>query len=133
WYYHGPVREGSSALERILAGPDGDPALRAHALRAAARLAAQYGDLDHATELHGESLRLWRQLDARYEIAVELINLSSCACDAGDYEAIQRHLDEALPLARELGQVSLHAMALINLAVVPQVAGDYKTARAYYE
>lgn len=133
WYHRGPVREGAESLKPILARPGGDPNLRAHALRAAGRLSLVHGRYGDARAAFSESLRLWRQLDAREEVARDLTNLGVIAHDVGDLpQAIAAH-QEAVALARELDEKRTLSGALSNLGLVVKATGDYALARAYYE
>ncbi|WP_306207068.1 BTAD domain-containing putative transcriptional regulator [Actinoplanes sp. RD1] len=102
WWVAGRMAEGRAWLARALAAaPSAAPALRARALRAAAALARNSGDLPQARQLGEEGLRLFRSLDDRRGMLAVLNNLLITAQAQADYPASLAYGYEALAIAEE--------------------------------
>ncbi len=124
WQWTGHTAEGQEALDRALAR-DGDPEVKARALRAAGILARVRGDLDGSRKRHAQALELYRTLDDRQWVAVQLINLGALATDTHDYAEARALISESLDILRELDDVPYMAIALMNLGSVANSEGDY--------
>jgi predicted ATPase len=134
WSERVHLSEGRDWLERALVlGQDAPVAVRARALYAAAVLAEDQGDYDHAVVHHQAALALWQALDDRSGIVRVLSCLGNIAHDRGDYPlALERH-QEALALSRELGDRRMIAVALTSLGTVAFYRGDLDDAARFYE
>jgi class 3 adenylate cyclase len=75
-------------------------AAAAHAAGVAALLHEQTGD---AAQRFREARKLWREIDAPYEGALETVGLADALLDAGDREAAKLELDSARSTFRRLG------------------------------
>lgn len=133
WIHHGPLAEGGDGLERALARPGGDGALRAGALGRAGLIASQRGRYDDARDLLSESLRFWRGADAPNELASDLIRLGVVTSAAGDFDGARVAFEEAVELGRRLDDKRLTSSALNNLGEIARLGGELATARKYYE
>ena len=133
WLHRGPLAEGSDWLERVRSLSGGDGALRASALGRAGLIASRRGAYSEARQLLSESLAFWRSIDARSEIAGDLIRLGFVTSAAGDFREARAAWEEALELARQLDDKRLTSSALINLGELARLEGDFAAARASYE
>jgi predicted ATPase len=133
WLHRGPLAEGSDWLERVLSRSGGDGSLRASALGRAGLLASRRGRYAEARQFLSESLAFWRSVDARSEIATDLIRLGFVTSAAGDFPEARSAWEEALELARQLDDKRITSSALINLGELARLAGEFPAARAYYE
>jgi predicted ATPase/DNA-binding SARP family transcriptional activator len=133
WIHRGPLAEGADWLERTLARPGGDGALRAGALGRAGLVASQRGRYDEARRLLSESLEFRRAADAPAELASDLIRLGVVTSAAGDFDGAREAFEEAVELGRTLGDKRLMSSALNNLGEIARLAGDLPAARARYE
>ncbi|MFI5934232.1 BTAD domain-containing putative transcriptional regulator [Actinoplanes sp. NPDC051494] len=117
WWVSGRMAEGRSWLRRTLAAAPADPTpLRGGALRAAASLARNSGDVAGARELGEQALATFRSLDDRPGMIAALNNLSITAQGQRDYEASLAYGYEGLDLARQAGNARAIAAALNNTA-----------------
>ena len=133
WIHRGPLAEGGDWLERALARPGGDGALRAGALGRAGLIASQRGRYGDARDLLSESLQFWRGADAPNELASDLIRLGVVTSAAGDFDGARVAFEEAVELGRQLDDKRLTSSALNNLGEIARLGGELETARAYYE
>jgi tetratricopeptide (TPR) repeat protein len=102
WWITGSMVEGRAWLGRALqATPDTPTELRGRALRVAASLARNSGDLDGARALGEQGLAVFRSLGDRPGIVAALNNLSITAQGQGDFEASLGYGYEGLALATE--------------------------------
>jgi predicted ATPase/DNA-binding winged helix-turn-helix (wHTH) protein len=87
---------------------------------------------DEAKDLFEEALRLNRQVDRPWGIAITLENLGEAAYAQGDAETALARWQEALPMMRQLGHLYHEAMLLIfmGLALRRQRHRDAATAHA---
>jgi tetratricopeptide (TPR) repeat protein len=117
WWITGRMTEGRLWLRRALDADRGGPtALRGRALRAAAALARNSGDLDEARRLGEESLAAFRRLDDRPGMVAALNNLLMTAHGQGDYEGSLAFGYEAMALAEAAGDERMAFAALNNTA-----------------
>ncbi len=111
------MTEGRQWLRRALAADHGGPtAVRGRALRAAAALARNSGDLDEARRLGEESLAAFRRVDDRPGMVAALNNLLMTAHGQGDYEGSLTFGYEAMALAEAAGDERMAFAALNNTA-----------------
>ncbi|GAA2479932.1 tetratricopeptide repeat protein [Winogradskya humida] len=117
WWITGRMAEGLSWLGRTLdAAPATATPLRGRALRAAAALARNSGDLSAARDLGEQALTTFRDLADRPGMIASLNNLSITAQGQQDYEASLAYGYESLDLARLQGNARAIAAALNNTA-----------------
>jgi hypothetical protein len=117
WWITGQMTEGRLWLSRSLAAADPRPStLRGGALRAAAALARNSGDLDEARALGEEALGLFRALDDGPGCARCSTTLTITAQGQEDFEASLAFGFELLALAESAGDGRLTAAALNNTA-----------------
>jgi tetratricopeptide (TPR) repeat protein len=135
WMARGYVAEGRERLAALLAMPGAEArtALRALALREAAHLSYNLGDLPAVQALHEESLAIGQELDDKGLIAASLCCMGLVASEQGNYSAGRALSEQSLTLGRELGDKDLMALSLHSLAHVAHFEGDFGTARALYE
>ena len=126
--------EGSRWLDRALAHDGGAPAsVRAEALRAAASLTRDSGQLERAAALAEESLALSRRLGDKLRIARALLISVAVAASLGDSHKAERLAAEGLTYSREAGDKTMIADALIESGELARSRGDYEAARSFYE
>jgi predicted ATPase/DNA-binding SARP family transcriptional activator len=117
WWVAGRMAEGRSWLGRALAAADPAPtALRARALRAAAALARNSGDLAEARQLGEQGLATFRSLDDRSGTIAALNNLLITAQAQEDYPASLEFGYEALRIAEQENDARMVAAASNNTA-----------------
>lgn len=133
WDIHGYIGEGRKWLEDALASSeDAPPQVRARALSAAGNLAIDQGDYVAATRLHGETLRLRREIGDQRGIGASLSNLGVVARSQGDYDRAVQLYEESLAIFRELGSEASTAGVLSNLGFVVQGQGNYARAEQLF-
>lgn len=117
WWMHGHLVEGLRRLTALLARPNAQKRVkaRASALAGAAAMAWLMGDPVAASPLYRQSLEIWRELGARYNIAKALNNLGMFIHSCGDYAAAWSFQEESLEIFRELDDRHGIAWALSNL------------------
>ncbi|MBU2666361.1 tetratricopeptide repeat protein [Actinoplanes bogorensis] len=116
WWVAGRMAEGLGWLGRALDRSAEPTALRAKALRAAAALARNSGDLAEARRLGEEGLATFRTLDDRTGMIAALNNLLITAQAQEDYPASLAFGQEALELAEAAGDARMIAAASNNTA-----------------
>jgi predicted ATPase/DNA-binding SARP family transcriptional activator len=116
WWITGRMAEGLGWLRHALARSPEPSAGRARALRAAAALARNSGDLVEARRLGEQGLATFRLLGDRAGVLAALNNLLITAQGQGDYEASLGYGYEALALAEEAGDARMVAAGLNNTA-----------------
>ncbi|MEU4158682.1 BTAD domain-containing putative transcriptional regulator [Actinoplanes sp. NPDC026670] len=117
WWIAGRMIEGREWLGRALdAAPTAAPALRGRALRAAAALARNSGDLDQARTLGEQCLATFRAADDRIGVLAALNNLLITAQAQEDYPASLEFGQEAIRAAEEAGNAPMLAAASNNTA-----------------
>ncbi len=117
WWVTGRMLEGRTWLGRALKATAGEVSpRRGQALRAAAALARNSGDLTAARALGEEGLAIFRQLNNQAGTISALNNLSITAQGQRDYDASLAFGYECLRLAEESGDSRGIAAALNNTA-----------------
>ncbi|MDY7085145.1 MAG: BTAD domain-containing putative transcriptional regulator [Actinomycetota bacterium] len=132
WWVAGRMAEGLSRLERALAGSPEPSALRARALRAAAALARNSGDLVRARKLGEEGLATFRALGDRNGMIAALNNLLITAQAQEDYPASLEFGQEALRLAEEASDARMVAAASNNTAGTLRCMGRLDEAEVLF-
>ncbi|MFG1889189.1 BTAD domain-containing putative transcriptional regulator [Micromonospora sp. NPDC049051] len=117
WWVAGRMAEGRAWLGRALATAPPEPsALRARALRAAAALARNSGDLPAARRLGEQGLATFRELGDRTGMLAALNNLLITAQAQEDYPASLAFGHEALRIAEDDADARMVAAASNNTA-----------------
>src|SRR5919107_2062652 len=131
WEMRARFLEGSAWLEAALLQSDrADSATRAKLLSEAGTFAFYRTDFDHAIELHGEALELYRQVGDDNGVAFALLCLGAQHMEKGDHERAAPFLEEALALSRRIGDKRNTAGTLHNLGEVERQRGNYERAKA---
>ncbi len=136
WEVRGYLAEGRGLVEaalRRVAGADADPTVRARALIAAAMLALDRFDEEHATERACQALVLYRRLDDRRGMALALMAQAYAAHGRDDYQEASALADEALTLARDDGEPWVTASALLALGEIAVYGGGFEQAEVSVE
>jgi predicted ATPase/class 3 adenylate cyclase/DNA-binding CsgD family transcriptional regulator len=132
WTVHGPYSEGRKFLEQTLAASEGVAAsVQAKALFTAAHLAFLQSDHDRAEELCQESLKLFRELGDRPNIAYVLYLLSWISRE--DIQVDIAMVEEALELFKEIGDKEYVAWSYYTLGYSEGLRGEYDRACAFIE
>ncbi|MGK5517832.1 BTAD domain-containing putative transcriptional regulator [Micromonospora sp. URMC 107] len=117
WWVAGRMAEGRAWLDRALAAAPPQPsAPRARALRAAAALARNSGDLPAARRLGEQGLATFRELDDRTGTVAALNNLLITTQAQQDYRASLAYGYEALRIAEGDADARMVAAASNNTA-----------------
>jgi tetratricopeptide (TPR) repeat protein len=95
--------------------------------------AEREGDYERATELHEESLALFREADDTWSIAASLLSLANALVVRGEHGRAKELYREALVLSRKSGDPEQHATGLSNLGYEYLLEGDYEQATALNE
>lgn len=135
WEIRSHLREGSDHLRDLLARPEAQSptAPRAHALRAAGRIAWCGDDDAAARTLLREASALFVQLGlARDAMLVEAM-LGFVEWSDGRNDAAEVQFTKAEVYARERGDTQILAMALSGLGSLAAAGGDLAAARAKKE
>jgi tetratricopeptide (TPR) repeat protein len=131
WEMRARFLEGSAWLEAALLRSDrADSATRAKLLSEAGTFAFYRTDFDHAIELHGEALEVYRQVGDDNGVAFALLCLGAQHMEKGDHERAAPFLEEALALSRRIGDKRNIAGTLHNLGEVERQRGNYERAKA---
>lgn len=135
WQMRGYLTEGRGWLARALdmPGADGQPDVRAGALRGAAALAFGQGDYDDASRLWHEHIVLCERLGDRAGMAASIGNLGNHAFMRAEYDSAVAHYEEGLSIMRGLGDRRGEATYLSNIGQVQGARGDHDGARRLYE
>jgi non-specific serine/threonine protein kinase len=86
------------------------------------------GDLQQATVLGEEALRLARSIDDAYSTSLALSHLGLTACERGDHARAAAALTECLDLGQSLGNSEGSTKVLANLAVLASACGQPREA-----
>jgi predicted ATPase/class 3 adenylate cyclase len=134
WEKRSYVSEGSRWLEAALrqsgrAEAVTDAATRAKLLSEAGTFAFFRTDFEHAIVLHGEALKLYRELGDDSGVAFALLCLGAQHMEKGDPERAVPFLEEALALSHWIGDKRNIAGTLHNLAEVERQRGNYERAK----
>ena len=123
------AREG---LE-LCAGSDTGSSRVASFRRTLGIAAEREGDYERATELHEESLALYREAGDDWDIAASLFSLANVLVVREEHERARELYREALGLSRELGDPDQYATGLANLGYEYLLDGDHEQATALNE
>ena len=135
WEMRAHFLEGSGWLEAALRQSDRvdaattDSATRAKLLSEAGTFAFFRTDFEHAIVLHGEALKLYRELGDDSGVAFALLCLGAQHMEKGDPERAVPFLEEALALSHRIGDKRNIASTLHNLAEVERQRGNYERAK----
>jgi predicted ATPase/DNA-binding SARP family transcriptional activator/DNA-binding CsgD family transcriptional regulator len=131
WQMRAYFLEGSAWLEATLRQSDRvEAATQAKLSSEAGTFAFYRADFDRAIVLHGEALKLYRELGYDGGVAFALLCLGAQHCEKGDYELAAPYLEEALAISRRIGDKPNTAGTLHNLAEVERQRGNYERAKA---
>ena len=133
WWLRSYHDEGRRWLARALAATPDRSAARMKALHGAGWLAQHQRDSATARELLAESLRMARELDDRWTVALALHHLGRVAYYDDDPTTARSLARESLAVAEDVGDPWLIAWPLHLLGIAAHIEADYPTARAYYE
>jgi DNA-binding NarL/FixJ family response regulator len=134
WYVRGPVSEGRTWLERVLAAGDGIPiGFRVDALLRGSQLAHRQRDAAAAATLATEGLALARTHGDADQIAHGQFLLGLATRMLGNLERAIDLLTAALQSFRALGDSVAMSYALKNLSLAVQAAGDRVRATGLIE
>lgn len=118
WRGHAHYREGQDFLERALARSKAVAVpLQVKALKAAANLAFEQGDLDRAEALFEECLPRCRDLGDTAGMALSLGKLGHIAANRSNFVVASSRIEESLALFREVGDVEGIALSLWCLTI----------------
>jgi len=95
--------------------------------------AEREGDYERATELHQESLALFREADDTWSTAASLLSLANVLVVREEHGRAKELYREALVLSRKSGDPEQHATGLSNLGYEYLLEGDYEQATALNE
>jgi predicted ATPase/DNA-binding SARP family transcriptional activator len=133
WYVRGYLTEG---LDRLLQATDraadGDPQVRAKALRAASAIGLLRGDYPLAHELAARALELYEQAGDTEGVARCLSNLGAILHARNRLDEAAATLDECIVSCEELGNDRLTAIARNNRGDVALSQGDLAAAAAQF-
>jgi predicted ATPase/class 3 adenylate cyclase len=130
WRVRGLLVEGRAWLEEVLSGADGDPLLRANALRALGNMAGQQGDTETMLAAARDAL------DIPEASRDPILTIDCCVTVgngmtlAGEYAEARRYLERAERLSREIDDRFRLGAAIGNLGNVAMYERDYERARA---
>jgi predicted ATPase/transcriptional regulator with XRE-family HTH domain len=138
WLLRGPVSEGRSHLDAILALPQGDedpanPPLRARALYVAGSLAWKQSDYDQAVPLLQTALQLARTCGQMRTAAAALHDLANVATEQNEFERAVALYEESLALKRGLADSSGVATTLRKLAELELLQGHFARTKTFAE
>jgi non-specific serine/threonine protein kinase len=139
WNLRGHYREGRARIEALLAAaPDADPAVRAEAQVAAARLAHNQGDSAAHRRLIEESLIAWRRLGddagtARALISLGILRIQDPPAEAAPEAGPAPVFGEALELARRAGETHALSNSLMWLGRMASWRGESTEAKRLME
>ncbi len=135
WEVREHLAEGRGFLERLLKlpGAAARPTMRARLLFSAGVLASSQGDFASGQKLHGESLKVYRDLNDHRGVAVALNALGVTTRDRGDLDTACSLFEQCVATWREFGSSIDTARALSNLANVVKLQGHYARAHALYD
>jgi non-specific serine/threonine protein kinase len=133
-WLRGHLSEGRRWMERVLAHTaDAPPAVRAHALQMAARLAHGQGDYAAAAPLNAASLALYRTLDDPQGLTQALTSEGLIAVGLGNIERALPYMEEGLARLLASDDTWNAAMLLNFWSAIPRKRGDYAGAQRLVE
>ena len=136
WRYFletGSISEGHSYLSEALAGAAAEPSqLKAHALDAAALVAAQRGEFDRALQLNAQAQQTADAVDGEASLLGWIfVRRGQILIDTGALDAAADALQQACLLLEHLPHA--HAWALIELGRTQILAAENALARKTFE
>jgi predicted ATPase len=132
WRVRGMLAEGRHWLEEVLRSDDGDPLLRANALRALANIAGQQGDVERMLAAAKEAL------DAPEASTDPILMIDCCVVlgggmtRRGDLAEARRYFEQAERLSRRVDDRFRLGAAIGNLGNVAMYEADYERARELF-
>ena len=135
WQLTGSLREAADWLDGLLKrdGDDVAPSARAKALQGAGGIAYWQNDLARSRQLYEESVKIYRQVGGKGELANALNDLAYLPMLQGEIPLAQELFTEARDLFQELGDSWHTALAEMNIASTKFFVGDYESARQTIE
>ena len=139
WLTRGPLFEGITYLQRILAAIDApnapalDVTLRARVVSSRSHLAGTRSLFGEARDLFARSLALYRQSGDRAAVAETLNNLAWQVWNLGDLEGGEALSAEALAIHEALGNALGVALSRNNLAWIAMERGDFDRAEQEFD
>jgi predicted ATPase/DNA-binding CsgD family transcriptional regulator len=135
WQSRSYLSEGRHWLALALAHPCAPQTgrERALALYAAGWLASCQMDLEAAVSPFSESLAIFRELGAEYDVTRALSGLGRVALDQGRLDDAEEFYSQALTIRRGSGTDATIASALNNLGLVAMKKAEYARAEAMLE
>ena len=131
WLSHGLLAEGGGRLAGALAESAAKGRARARALTASGSLVARHGEVDEGRAQVDQSIRLWRELDDRKELASALDALGwLLAYNAADISPAFDAFEQSLELRRELGDRPGETRALVGVCQMLVAAGEVERAES---
>ncbi|HAY33615.1 MAG TPA: tetratricopeptide repeat protein [Ignavibacteria bacterium] len=94
---------------------------------------ARSDDLKKTSDYHYKSLKIFRELGEKCDIANSLYNLSFILHRQGDMETAFKMKNEALEIFKEIGDTHRIALILANLGVIYFRMEEYDKAQSYTE
>ncbi len=133
WLYWSGSPEAATIRQRLQQGEAlitrvGDRHWMAHSAAVAALIALSEEEPVRGSKLAQESLTLFREMDARWDIAVTLYILGKVKAQQGDLRAARSHYEESLALSRELGEQFIMPLSLEGLVGVLVAQGELRWA-----
>jgi DNA-binding CsgD family transcriptional regulator/Tfp pilus assembly protein PilF len=92
----------------------------------------QQGDMQRATTLLEEVLKLYREVANKWGVSYALVHLGMVFLSRGDYAGAARYFEEALAISREIGYRLSGYISLYGLALTSRVRGDHERAGKQY-
>ncbi|MEP7021168.1 MAG: BTAD domain-containing putative transcriptional regulator, partial [Pseudonocardiales bacterium] len=131
WWESGQMREGTLWIKRALdAAASASPAQRGAALRAAAALARNSGDLAEARDLGEQALELQRQHGDPKGLAMAWNSLCMTATGQRDFEAALEYVQQSRTQAELAGEERGLAVVANNMGTVLRCMGRLDDAEA---
>ena len=131
WLSHGLLAEGSGRLAGALTESTATGRARARALTASGSLVARHGEVDEGRAQVDQSIRLWREVDDRNELASALDALGwLLAYNAADISPAFDAFEQSLQLRRELGDRPGETRALVGVCQMLVAAGEVERAES---
>ena len=121
--------EESAALFRRVADDKSGLAL---ALSGIGIAALQTGDMEPATALFEEALKLFREAANKWGVSNVLVDLGMVSLGRRDHERAVQYFEEALTISREIGDRLSGYISLYNLALASRALGEHERAAQLY-
>ena len=105
----------------------------AFALAALGHVALLQGSLSAASELAGEGMRLFQEVEEAWGVALSLFILGKATLELGDPVAARALLEESAALFRMIGDKQRLVLPIDYLGLAALRQGDYADARTHFE